>query len=330
MYDIGDVTKNQPLVDIHPKTGNLVPWQKHKKSTVALAESFRRIEKKDSGFQGRAAKLENCGNWLEFRRYPDTGEKTLNRANFCRYRLCPMCGWRRSQKMFWQTSQVMDVAENQGYRFLFVTLTIRNCEGSALGKDISRLFRAWSNLLRQKRYKSSIFGWMRILEITHNVDRKSKSFDTYHPHIHAIWAVKPSYFKKRYIPQASLIQDWKKAAHLSYDPNVDIRAVPKNSKKGAIKEVSKYATKSGDYLTDDDELTDSGVRVLDRALVGRRLVSWGGCLKEIKAQLNLDDVETGDLIHVDGEQIRDDLAYVIESYHWHSGYRQFMKKEGVS
>jgi len=328
MYDIGTIPQSQILLDIHPKTGKLAPWQKHKKSTVALAESFRRIEKTDAGFKGRASKLENCGNWLEFRRYLDSGEKTLNRANFCRYRLCPMCGWRRSQKMFGQTSQVMDIAEKEGYRFVFVTLTIRNCEGSALGKDISRLFRAWSNLLRQKKYKSAVCGWMRILEITHNVDRKSESFNTYHPHIHAIWAVKPSYFKGgNYIPQAALIQDWKKAAHLSYDPNVDIRAVRKNRTHGAIKEVSKYATKSDDYLTDDDELTDSGVKILDRALVGRRLVSWGGSLKEIKAQLNLDDVETGDLIHVDGEQIRDDLAYVIESYSWHAGYKQFIKKE---
>ncbi len=322
--------KNQILIDIHPKTKKLNPWQKHRKNTDALAASCRRIEKIDTFFKGRAARLENCSTWLEFRKY-ESGDKALNRANFCRYRLCPMCSWRRSLKMFGQTSQVMDVAESQRYRFLFVTLTVRNCSGVYLGRTINSLFKGFSNLLRQGKYKKVVKGWMRTLEVTHNVILGDKSFDTYHPHLHVILVVKESYFKKHgkdYIQQADMIQDWRKALGVDYDPGAHIKAVKQNDKSGSIKEVSKYVTKAGDLLTWDDDLTDSGVWHLDNALAGRRLVSYGGILKQIKADLNLDDVETGDLVNVDGENpLRDDLAYVLEMYHWRAGYGLYIKKQ---
>jgi plasmid rolling circle replication initiator protein Rep len=318
--------KQEFLVDKHPTTGKKIPWSKYKTNNLKLVESFRRLEKIDPMLKGRAPQLQECGSWLEFRRY-ESGDLALNRANFCKYRLCPICGFRRSLKNYGQASQVMNVAETNQYRFLFVTLTVRNCPGSALGKIIDLLFQGHTRLLRQGRYKSQIKGWMRTLEVTHNVDRKSSSFDTYHPHLHMIWAVKSGYFKgKNYIGQSDLIQDWASAAQLDYMPNVDIRAIPVNKTIGAIKEVSKYCTKASDILTDDNELTDSGVWYLDRALAGRRLISYGGILKTIKADLNLDDAETGDLVNVDGDQLRDDLAYVIEVYHWNTGYNQYLKQ----
>ncbi len=324
MYDTGFTLENQVLVDIHPITGDLVDWAKHKRNNIQIAESFRRLERVDNQYQGRAAQLIECGSWLEFRKF-ESGDRTLNRANFCKYRLCPMCAWRRSLKIFGQTSKVMDVAESAGYRFVFVTLTLRNCSGENLGAAIDRLYGGFTRLLRQNKYRQ-VIGWMRTLEVTHNIDKKSSSFDTYHPHIHAIFVVRNSYFKKHYIPQADLITHWQTAAKLPYLPNVDIRAVKPKKTRGAVKEISKYVTKASNLITGDPDLTDSGIRYLDRALAGRRLVSYGGILKSIKSDLKLDDPERGDLVNVDGEtELRDDLAYVIEAFSWHSGYGQFTR-----
>lgn len=313
--------ETQVLVDVHPKTGELVPWQRKKKETLEMAASCRRIQKIDPAFEFRAFQLEKCGNYLEFHRAIKTGERTLSRANFCKYRLCPMCSWRRSLKIFGQASQVMEEAEKQGYRFVFVTLTVKNCQGVDLRSELTKLYAGSLALLRRKRYKKAVHGWMRVLEVTHNINFYDKSFDTYHPHVHFIWAVKGNYFKKaQWISQADLTHDWGGCMKLDYKPLVDIRAVKKRDKK-AIKEVSKYSVKPGEILVQDRDLTDSAVWTLDQALEKKRMVSWGLVLKSIKASLNLDDAENGDLVNTDSEQpLNQELDYIVEKYKWNVGF----------
>lgn len=95
---------------------------------------------------------------------------------------------------------------------------------------------------------------------------------------------------------------------------------------GAVAEVSKYATKSGDYIYPDDwDLTVSAVRILDAALSSRRLIAYGGnCLKAQRA-LKLDDADNGDLVNVGDELENKDLPYEIVSYAWNTGYKQYGK-----
>ena len=71
----------------------------------------------------RADRVSQCGSYLDFGVLPD-GTKKLVKANFCRDRLCPMCNWRRSLKLYSQVSQVMDVLESEGYCFLFLMLAV--------------------------------------------------------------------------------------------------------------------------------------------------------------------------------------------------------------
>lgn len=314
---------DQLLVDIHPGTGKLQPWQRKKIETETMAASHHRISQVDAAFENRASRLLECGKYLEFRRFAN-GDMNLSRANFCKYRLCPMCSWRRSLKIFGQASQVMDVAKEQGLRFVFVTLTVKNCSGSMLSRTLDQLYKSVTRLHRMKEIKGAVQGWMRAYEITHNTDRQSKSFDTYHPHIHEIWAVRPSYFKKGYVSQAKLTENWQTALQVDYAPRTDIRAV-KTKDKGHVREVAKYAVKPGDILVDDHDLTDRAVYTLDQALYRRRLVAWGGVLKTIKADLGLEDAETGDLVNVDGQEMNAELDYVLERYYWHAGFRMHVK-----
>ena len=134
---------HQVLIDIHPKLKKELPWARKKKETELMAASHMRIDKdfsftdpvtgnKVSTFNNKAPQLLECGKFLEFKEFIKTGDKKLNKANFCKYRLCPMCSWRRSLKIFGQASQVMAEAEKQGYRFLFVTLTQKNCHRNYL------------------------------------------------------------------------------------------------------------------------------------------------------------------------------------------------------
>jgi len=330
MDNINDPPIDQLLFDFHPETKKRRDWEKYKKQSLKVAQSYKRLAKiYPDIYKHKGARMENCGTWLQFKEFKGTFEKILNNANFCKLPLCPMCIKRRSLKIFGQASQVMEVAEQDGFRFLFVTLTVQNVQGDELGGKkgvINHLFDSFNRLIDRKAYKTAFHGWMRTLEITHNVDPKDMWYDTYHPHLHGIFAVKESYFQgSNYISQKQLIKDWRKSAKLNYDPSVDIQAVKKGD-KGSIKEVAKYATKPGDIINDNPNLMDSAVMYLDHAITSRRLVEYGGILKRIKADLKLDDVEDGDLINTDQESpLREDLDYILVNYLWHAGYRQYMK-----
>ena len=69
----------------------------------------------------------------------------------------------------------------------------------------------------------------------------------------------------------------------------------------AIKETSKYSVKSSDFLTDDDERNQEIVNDLEKGLYRKRMLSWGGLLKQKHKILNLDDSEDGNLIHISDE-----------------------------
>ena len=63
-----------------------------------LSESYKRL-----GYEKKAQAVIECGTELEwFKPYDSTVPHKLYRANFCKDRLCPMCNWRRTKKIFGQ------------------------------------------------------------------------------------------------------------------------------------------------------------------------------------------------------------------------------------
>lgn len=192
-------------------------------------------------------------------------------------------------------------------------------------------------MTKRKRFKQSIKGYFRALEVTHNLDYTSNSFDTYHPHFHIILVVNKSYFddKRYYISQNEWTEIWKSCLKVDYTPIVDVRRFKDTKGQGvskSIAEVAKYTVKDKDFIVRDDvtmeiveTMTDDAVLILDKALAYRRLTSYGGILKDIHKKLNLDDPEDGDLVNTDNEDLREDLDYIIERYRWNIGYRQYLK-----
>lgn len=271
----------------------------------------------------KAERLAACADTLTFRR-TDSGKLRLASAHFCRVRLCPICAWRRSLKTHAHMRKILDAAPDN-LAYIMVTLTLRNCDGSALKSSIDCLLGGFRRLVLLKRCKSWV-GWYRGVEVTHNTKN-----DTYHPHIHALVAVNKRYFKTSdYIKQAELAELWRAAARLDYEPIVDIRRIyPRTSGAdsiiSAVCEVAKYATKAGDIINFDDwDMTCDTVKILDKALERRRFVAFGGVFKQLHAQLNLDDVEEGDLVHLDSEDTdTNDSEKLL--FLWHTGYNRYVK-----
>lgn len=303
------------LRDVSP-SGKERPWHTKKLENQYISLAYETVN------PAKAARLNDCAQVLQFARAG--GQMRLKSANFCRVRLCPICAWRRSLKVQAHMHRILEAAESYNLRYIMVTLTLRNCEPGALSASLDLLMGGFKRLMKRKRYSDVVVGWYRGVEVTHNVEA-----DTYHPHIHALFAVKPSYFRgDKYVSQAQLAQDWRECCKLRYNPVVDIRTIKAQGSKTLIKavnEVAKYTVKSADIIVFDDwDLTVETVRLLDTALERRRFCAFGGLFKDLHARLNLDDVEDGDLINIDGEEKGEDDDNSIY-YFWHTGYSRYLK-----
>ena len=303
-----------------------IEWRKRKMSSLEVSASYKRL-----GNMSKAFRMNSCGDILEFVRQGD--KKKLIHAHFCKIRLCPMCAWRRSLKTFAQVSQVMNEFETNRHAFLFLTLTCRNVGANGLKETMDKLFSAFNDLTHLKKFRQAVVGWFRALEVTYNHRE-----NTYHPHFHCILAVRERYFKDvSYISHGEWVSLWQGCLGANYIPVVDIRRFKKTAGK-EIAEVSKYAVKPEDYIIryyEDNsvfqEKTDTIIDVLDKALFRRRLVAFGGEFKKIHKRLNLDDIEDGDLVVVDGkEELRDDVKQVIEIYRWHVGLKNYVLDSAAS
>ncbi len=71
-------------------------------------------------------------------------------------------------------------------------------------------------------------------------------------------------------------------------------------------------------MTKDEKLNLQRLADLEQGLFKKRLISYGGLLKELHKKLNLDDAEDGDLIHTDEEKTKEDEeSYsIIAMWNW--------------
>ena len=112
---------------------------------------------------------------------------------------------------------------------------------------------------------------------------------------------------------------------LDYDPIVDVRKIYGNTVK-AVSEVAKYSVKDTDYLDGCDlDMSRETIRILDKALEKKRLVAYGGILKEMHRRLNLGDEVDGDLTHIDEDKIREGTEVLEETYIWNTGYGNYLR-----
>ena len=296
-----------------------------KKNSKKLSKVYKRI-----GLEKRAKTCGSCADTIEYNVFDD-GTARLSKVYFCKDMLCPLCTWRKELKLFNQVSKIVDVLQNQKYRFLFVTLTMRNCEADAesLKESLDLYNEAYTRLTRLNRIKKILKGAYRAIEVTYN--EKTNEF---HPHIHLIWVVPADYFQSSdYLKQNELCQLWKQSLGVDYTPICDIRVVSgkkvkKNGKiishdlKSAVAEACKYAVKSTDYLKHTDEVNDRIVSALVEALSHRRLVSFYGVFAEVRRQLNLDK-EEDDLVHVSDEQSDANVLYTM-IFKWNNKHGEYI------
>ncbi|POA04217.1 replication protein [Mammaliicoccus lentus] len=100
----------------------------------------------------------------------------------------------------------------------------------------------------------------------------------------------------------------------------------KLNKLAAIKETSKYSVKSSDYLTGDSEKDSEIVSDLEQGLYRKRMLSYGGLLKQKHKILNLDDAEEGNLINTSDEEEKANSITAIWNFEKQNYYLKIVKR----
>lgn len=206
-------------------------------------------------------------------------------------------------------------------RWMFLTLSVKNVyDGEELNRSLLTMTKGFNRMMKYKKVAKNLIGFMRATEVTINsVD------NSYNQHMHVLLCVESTYFynTENYITQKQWIALWKRAMKLDYDPIVDVRAIRAKNKhksdiKSAIDETAKYPVKHMDFMTNDYEKNLKRVGDLEEGLRRKRLISYGGLLKEIHKKLNLDDVEDGNLIYVDdeGKVINENAYTIVAVWNW--------------
>ena len=310
------------------KNGKERPWVKNKIKSQLLAASFMRLD-----MEKRSNRVMNCSSFLKFAECVNDDYKKLTDANFCRDRMCPTCNLRRSRKLQQQILNILCEAHRRldgKLRFVLLGLTVRNVPGEELSGAVTKMLRGFMELFKLGEVDEPTIGYIRTLEVTYNVKD-----DTYHPHIHCLMAVKPSYFKgKCYITQARWAELWQRLLKLDYEPVVHVKAVkPRSAGQVPIEaafEVGKYCGKSTDYIIPGNpERSDKVTKHISEGIKGRRLIGFGKLFRQIHKELNLDDLENKDAELIKGNEhnctcpiCSSTLLEII--YKWHYGYSLYL------
>lgn len=307
--------KQKILID-RSSNGKRKPWREKKLANLTYAEYLEVLHFK------KAKNVKTCGQVLKFARTVD-GLK-LYQTWFCKSRLCPLCNWRRTLKNDYDLSEILRVAlqREPKARFLFLTLTQENSTSADLKNDLKELNGSVRRLFGYKAVKKNLIGFVRSTEITINQQQQ-----TYHPHIHILLMVKPAYFKRDYLNQRQWTEFWQRARKLDYTPIVHVEAIhPKdkyhNAVQSSIAEVAKYQVKESDYLTENYDADLKIIDTLEHALAGSHQIGFGGLLKDIRHELQMDQADKN-LIDVGDKKSKEILGTVM--YKWSSVVKNYLE-----
>jgi plasmid rolling circle replication initiator protein Rep len=305
------------LSDISPADK---PWDIHRAQSDEIQKLYDLC-----GYDRYAERIRECSEWLTYAlKAKDDGELNLRlrEARFCRVRHCPVCQWRRQQmwraRFFKALPQVQEKYPTA--RWVFLTLTVRNCELTELRSTLTKMNSAWVRLIQRKVFPA--LGFIKSLEVTRKAD------GTAHPHFHCLMLVPAGYFTRGYISHAKWQELWQSCLKTDYPPMIHIQAVKpkkgtlnvtgdgsKDAMAHAVCETLKYSVKPDDLLAYPEWLGE-----LTKQLQKTRSISIGGCLKEFFSE---DDPE--DLINADIEEDEktEDESYL--TFEWSNQIKRYQK-----
>lgn len=266
--------------------------------------------------ESRSERIRVCGSMLNFIKerniVTEEVRRRLIKANFCKYRFCPMCQWRLARKVCREVLGRLRTIEqdHNGVALLFLTLTIKNEPLAELNRTVKHLSASFNRMQKTQQYKCAVLGSIRAIEFLGDNTEQGEC----HPHFHCLLVVPKNYFKSRdYINFEEWTNLWQRSLRVNYRPVINVQRVKPKGKMSAIVaaalEVVKYSVTSSDL----EKLTKEDFQELDKQTRNIRQYNYSGELKD--AEPTFDDIEDESLWELLEE----------EYYQWRNG--QYSKRK---
>lgn len=215
-------------------------WTDYKRIAQIVASSYARSD--NPKVLKWAEKIQFCSSHIAFAYEPTEKEqykKSVASVNLCRIRTCPICQWRRSQKLTAQIGNKLSevISGRPDLSAWMLTLTVKNGDVSGLKESIRAMLKAWTKLTKRKIFMP-VTHWTRAVEVTQG--KRNIKGDT-HPHLHCILVTNTDELPENWVNNSKWSAEWRNLLKLDYDPQVDIRPIQQTG--GAIREVLKYSVK---------------------------------------------------------------------------------------
>ncbi|HBL11646.1 MAG TPA: hypothetical protein DD379_09600 [Cyanobacteria bacterium UBA11162] len=259
-----------------------------KRESITIAGHYALSDRQD--FKRYAERIINCAPNIRFRVQP--GEISpgvllahIENVRWCRVRQCPLCQYAKVCK--WRAKFFQGLTrlsrEYPNYRWLFLTLTIKNCSIDTLKVNIRQMSSSWYRLLNHRSLEM-IVGYVRSLEITRSDCGEA------HPHYHVLLLMPSEYFSEGFLKTEDWVRLWRKSARLDYQPIVHVKAVKSGYSQSfldGLLETVKYSVKPSDLSIDANWLylfTDQTHRL--------KSITVGGLVSQYIHQRSIDQIDS--------------------------------------
>lgn len=244
----------------------------------------------------------------------DNSMEKMKPFYLCKNKFCSNCTFLRSRKLFVETYDILDNivnVKNINFIAYHLTLTVKNpvvehyktCQNT-----MNQAFKLLVKSTSKYKFKDFILGYQSSRETTQNKDARLRG--ELHPHIHVLLLLKPDFFYdcRSKMTKNDILREWNmclKYFDATFPESTQIALQKIKSKtdaeaavygksvdlqNSAIAEVSKYPVKISDLV----DMSISDFEVLDKTLHHARLITYGGIIKTVRAELKFSDEKIED------------------------------------
>lgn len=185
-----------------------------------------------------------------------TGNHSLIDASLCGLKTCPNCAKvmaNRNERRINATIEAeqakKESRDKARYKALGITLTVPNCTGPELRRELQNIGRSVNVMLHKGAKLKDIWYFAVVgLEVTRNTET-----GLFHPHAHLVIFVAASYGKKGlYLKQDELAELWRKHSHRKISKAAQYVKLVNNIHQ-AVKYTTKLAKTNADQADEDED-----------------------------------------------------------------------------
>ncbi len=199
---------------------------------------------KKLGFENKAQKLEECGNFKRLAVCKKCGCIHYNGANSCKDRFCPVCQKKRALLWILKVYPIFEDLISRGYIVNFITLTVP--DGDNLKERLNILNNSFRYMLHENSksrysFNNIYLGGIRSLEV-----KKGRFSNLWHPHLHmlVVKKIKTDFREDRKLLTEAWANALTKTTGIYHSPQkviIDIKSLYLVDKITGQKKYSKFA-----------------------------------------------------------------------------------------